>query len=96
MFDDDSNQRNDNDRGQKKPPGGFKVPTSTWLVWIAILGGILALVLVRGRMSAPGEVISEPQFWQLENSNQIVSASHQFHLSIHAAYPHYRHLLQNG
>ncbi len=78
MFDDDSNQRNDNDRGQKKPPGGFKVPTSTWLVWIAILGGILALVLVRGRMSAPGEVISEPQFWQLENSNQIVSATINF------------------
>ena len=78
MFDDDSNQRNDNDRGQKRPPGGFKVPPSTWLVWIAILGGIVALMLVKTRYTTQGDVISQTQFMQMFHSNQIVSAAINF------------------
>ena len=38
MFDDDLNQRKGDDRGPKKPAGGFNVPTFTWVAWIAIIG----------------------------------------------------------
>jgi cell division protease FtsH len=75
MFDDDPNLRGGGDRGQKKPPGGFKVPTFTWVVWIAILGSIVALMLVRSRITTQGEVITESQFLQIaRSSNQLVHA----------------------
>ncbi len=40
MFDDDLNQRKGDDRGPKKPAGGFNIPTFTWVAWIAIIGCI--------------------------------------------------------
>ena len=45
MFDEDNNKKDD--RGQKKPPGGFNVPPFTWIAWIAIIGGIVALMVVK-------------------------------------------------
>ncbi len=78
MFDDNSNQRNGGDRGQKKPPGGFKVPMSTWILWIAILGGLMALVMLRSHMSEPGEALSQSEFLQKFNSNQIAHATINF------------------
>ncbi len=78
MFDDDSNQRNGGDRGQKKPPGGFKVPMSTWILWIAILGGLVALMMLKSRMTTQGDVMSQSEFLQKFNSNQIVHATVNF------------------
>ena len=80
MFDDDSNQRNGGDRGQKKPPGGFKGPafTFTWLAWIAIMASIVALMLVKSHMSAPGVVLSQSEFLQKFSSNQIAHATINF------------------
>ena len=75
MFDDDPNQRNGGDRGQKKPPGGFKVPVSTWILWIAILGGLMALVMLRSHMTTQGEELSQSEFWQKFTSNQIAHAT---------------------
>jgi cell division protease FtsH len=78
MFDDDSNQRNGGDRGQKKPPGGFKVPMSTWILWIGILGGLVALMMLRSHMTTQGEVLSQSEFLQKFNSNQIAHATINF------------------
>ena len=74
MFDEDQNQGSNNGRGPQKPPGGLKVPTTTWLAWIVIIGSIAALMLVHNRMSVNPGTISEPQFLQMFESNQIASA----------------------
>jgi len=55
MFDEDQNKKSDD---PKKPPGGFKVPSATWLAWIAIVGSIGALMLLHSRMGAPDLVTS--------------------------------------
>jgi hypothetical protein len=44
MSDDTQNKKGGD--GQKKPPGNFQFPASTWLVWIVIIGSIVALVAV--------------------------------------------------
>ncbi len=54
MFDDDSNQRKNDDRGPKKPAGGFNIPTFTWVAWIAIIGCIVAWMLLHNRHDAAG------------------------------------------
>jgi cell division protease FtsH len=78
MFDDDLNQRNGGDRGQKKPPGGFKVPMSTWILWIAILAALMALVMLRSRMTTQGDILTQSQFLQKFSSNQIAHATVNF------------------
>jgi cell division protease FtsH len=69
----DDNRYNDDDKNSRKG-GEFKVPPRTWLVWIAIFGGIILLMLFKERMDAPGELLSQSRFWQLVDSNQIASA----------------------
>ena len=65
MFDDDQNQSNNNNgRSPQKPPGGLKVPPTTWLAWIVIIGSIGALMLVHQRMGVQSGTISEPEFLQ--------------------------------
>jgi cell division protease FtsH len=78
MFDDDLNQNSRNERGPKKPPGGFKVPTTTWVAWIAIIGGIMALMLVQRRLGAPEGTLSQYDFFQKFQSNQIAYATISF------------------
>ncbi|HTX22911.1 MAG TPA: ATP-dependent zinc metalloprotease FtsH [Candidatus Aquilonibacter sp.] len=74
MFNEDDNKKND--RGQKKPPGGFNVPPFAWVWWIVIIGGIVALMVVKNHMTAPaGTPLSEAAFLQKFNSNQIVNAT---------------------
>ena len=46
MFDEDDKKKDD----KKKPPGGFNIPTFTWVAWIAIIGGIAALMLARNQL----------------------------------------------
>jgi len=74
MFDEDQNQGSGNGRGPQKPPGGMKVPPTTWLAWIVILGSMAALMLVYNRINVPSGAISEPEFLQKFESNQLASA----------------------
>src|SRR5216683_1030352 len=68
------NKHNDDDKRPKKG-GEFRVPPRTWIVWIAIFGGIILLMLARERMESPGETLSQHQFQRLVDSNQIAQAT---------------------
>ena len=70
----DENKHNEDEKNSRKG-GEFRVPPRTWVVWIAIFGGIILLMLLKERMEAPGEVISQYRFQQLVDSNQIVQAT---------------------
>ncbi|HTY89005.1 MAG TPA: ATP-dependent zinc metalloprotease FtsH [Candidatus Acidoferrum sp.] len=74
MFDEDQNQGNGTGRGPQKPAGGMKVPPTTWLAWIVILGSMAALMLVYNRINVPSGAISQADFLQKFESNQIASA----------------------
>jgi cell division protease FtsH len=78
MFDEDDNNKRD-DRNQKKPNagGGFNMPPFTWVAWIVILGALVVLMLMRGHFpsSNNGTQLSEAQFLQKFNSNQIDQAT---------------------
>ena len=78
MFDEDQNKKKGDD--PKKPPGGFKVPSATWLAWIAIIGSIGALMLVKGRMGAPDSTLKQADFFQKYESNQIAQATINYNL----------------
>ncbi len=52
----DENRINDDDKNPRKG-AEFRVPPRTWIVWIAIFGGIILLMLFRERMDGQGEVL---------------------------------------
>jgi cell division protease FtsH len=62
MFDEDQNKKPGD--GQKKPPGGFQLSASTWLMWILIIGSIAALMIVRNRSTAQGDVLTQLDFFK--------------------------------
>src|SRR5437660_7741838 len=64
---------NRNDRNGKKG-GEFKVPPRTYILWIAILGAIPLLMFFRNNATSTGDSLSQSQFEQLVESNQIVRA----------------------
>jgi cell division protease FtsH len=70
----DDNKRNDDEKTPKKG-GEFRVPPRTMVVWIAILGGIVLLMLFRDRMDTPGDFLNQYTFQQAVESNQIVQAT---------------------
>ncbi len=70
----DENKHNDDEKAPKKG-GEFRVPPRTWIVWIAIFGGIILLMLFRDRMETQGEPLSQYRFQQLVESNQIAQAT---------------------
>ena len=68
----DQNQKNGAGGNKKKPPGGLKVPTFTWVAWIAIIGCIVVLMYLRNHMvTPPGKVLSQTEFLSKLESNQI-------------------------
>ena len=70
----DQNQKNGDGGNKKKPPGGLKVPTFTWIAWIAIIGCILLLMFLRNHINTPaGTILSQAQFLEKFHSNQISS-----------------------
>ena len=75
MFDDDLNQRKSDDRGPKKPAGGFNIPTFTWVAWIAIIGCIVAWMLLHNRLTPPVPPLSTMDFFEKFRANQIASAT---------------------
>src|SRR5580765_2285550 len=65
---------NEEDKNSKKG-GEFRVPPRTWVVWIAIFGGIILLMVMRDRWESPGQLINQNKFQQLVDSNQIAQAT---------------------
>jgi cell division protease FtsH len=70
----DENKSNGDDKNPKKT-GEFRVPPRTWVVWIAIFGGIVLLMVFKDRMEAPGDVLNQYVFQQMVESNRIVQAT---------------------
>ncbi|MDE3067716.1 MAG: ATP-dependent zinc metalloprotease FtsH [Verrucomicrobiota bacterium] len=70
----DDNRKNQDDRGPRKP-GDFKVPANMWMIWIAILAGILLLMTFHGRFQSSGQPISQYDFLQKFHANQIAHAT---------------------
>jgi cell division protease FtsH len=70
----DDNKYSGDDKNPRKA-GEFRVPPRTWVVWIAIFGVIVLLMLFKDRMEPPGDLLSQPRFQQLVESNQIVQAT---------------------
>jgi len=71
---DDNKHNNEDDKNSKKG-GEFRVPPRTWVVWIAIFGGIILLMVMRDRWESPGTLINQYKFQQLVESNQIAQAT---------------------
>ncbi len=69
----DDNRYNENDKNPRK--GEFKVPPRTWIVWIAIFGGILLLMLFKDKMESSPDTIVQYKFQQLVDSNLITQAT---------------------
>jgi cell division protease FtsH len=70
----DENKINNDDKDSKKN-GEFRVPPKTWIVWIVIIGGILALVLFRNQMTPPVDTIQPKQFLEMVDAGLIDSAT---------------------
>jgi len=76
MFDENSNQKNgDNRGGDKKQPPGMKFSPLTWVAWIAILGVMVALFYVNSSMKKTAMQLSQSQFLQKFDSNEIAQAT---------------------
>jgi cell division protease FtsH len=75
MLDDDSNSKDKG--GQKKPTGnGFnKIPVFTLLAWAGIIAATVMLFMVRKNYSTPPMVLSQSEFLNKFQSNQIAHAT---------------------
>jgi cell division protease FtsH len=70
----DDNRYNDDEKSSKKS-GEFRVPPRTWIVWIAIFGGIILLMLAKEKMSPPKKPLSQYEFFLKVDSNLIAKAT---------------------
>ena len=70
----DENKFNDDGKGSKRP-GDFRVPPRPWLVWMAIIGGISVLLLLKDRVEIQREPLSQYQFFQMADANRIPHAT---------------------
>jgi cell division protease FtsH len=70
-------EENRDNGGEKSPKrnGDFRVPPRTWIVWIAIIGGILSLMMMKEKMDPPSRTLSQYDFFRKLDSNQIASAT---------------------
>src|SRR5271170_5028251 len=69
----DDNRSNDDDKNSRK--GEFRIPPRTWIVWIAILGGFVALMMFHERFDTQGETLSEFDFFKKVDANLIEHAA---------------------
>ena len=69
----DDNRKNDNDKNKRG--GEFRVPPKTWIVWIAIFGGIISLMMLKERMDSSADPLKQYDFFQKVESNLIADAS---------------------
>jgi cell division protease FtsH len=73
----DENKINNDDKGPGKN-GEFRVPPKTWIVWIVIIGGILALVLFKNNLTPPPDGVRPQQFLANVDAGMIDSATINF------------------
>ena len=75
MLDDNSNPKGSD--GQKKPSGGGfnKIPTFTLLAWAGIIVATVALFMMKNHYSTPPVVLSQAEFLNKFESNQIAKAT---------------------
>ena len=64
-----------NDDDKNKKGGEFRVPPKTWIVWIAIFGGIISLMMLKEKLDSSGQPLKHFQFLQLVDSNLVASAT---------------------
>jgi cell division protease FtsH len=74
MSDEQKQKSNNPDRNPKKG-GEFRVPPRTWIVWIAILAGIVTLMMFRDRIESQPEALSQYVFFQKVDSNLVTQAT---------------------
>ncbi|MEI6077730.1 MAG: ATP-dependent zinc metalloprotease FtsH [Verrucomicrobiota bacterium] len=79
MFDDDSSSKGSGN-GPKKTPGnggnGFsKIPTFTLIAWAAIIAATVGLFMIKNRYAAPVVTLTQGEFFQKFQSNQIAHAT---------------------
>ncbi|MEY4386028.1 MAG: ATP-dependent zinc metalloprotease FtsH 2 [Verrucomicrobiota bacterium] len=74
MADDKKNRSGEN---EPQKNGEFRIPPRTWIVWIAIIAGIVGLMMVKDKLgpTTDSTQISMPEFNAKLDSNQIVSAT---------------------
>src|SRR5208282_3473187 len=56
----------------------FKLPPTTWVAWIAIIGSIVALMLLRDHMATQVGNLTQADFFKKFQSNQIAQATVSF------------------
>ena len=69
----EDNKNSDDDKNPRK--GEFRVPPRTWIVWIAIFGGIILLMLFKERLDSPADTLNQYAFQLLVDSNAISEAT---------------------
>ncbi len=74
----EDNKYSDDDKNPKK--GEFRVPPRTWIVWIAIFGGIILLMLFKERLDSPADMLNQYTFQLLVDSNAISEATINYNL----------------
>ena len=78
MFDDDITPK---DNGGKKKPAGNnfnKIPAFTLLVWAGIIATMVALFMMKNHYATPPAVLSQSEFLNKFQSNQIAHATINF------------------
>ncbi len=66
-------KRNNSDPEPKRPPE-LRVPPRTLLVWAAVIGGIMLLLLIRERMQQQPQVLTQAQFMEKVDAGLISHA----------------------
>ena len=56
------------------------MPSASWFAWIAIIGSLGVLMMVKSRMGAPNSTLSQADFFQKYESNQIAQATINYNL----------------
>ena len=69
----DDNRKSDDEKNKRG--GEFRVPPKTWIVWIAIFGGIISLMMLKDRIDSTVDPLKQYDFLQKVDSNLVASAS---------------------
>jgi cell division protease FtsH len=70
----EENRNNGDDKNPKRNQE-FRMGPRTWVVWIAIISGIFALMMMRDIKTQEVETLSQYQFFQKLDADQIASAT---------------------
>ena len=65
------------DGGRTIPPPipPTRIPTRTWIVWIVIVVGLIALLITKQKISDSGDVLSQQRFEELVEQGKIIQGT---------------------